>query len=131
MVYCIILIYMDQNNGITLAIVGTRTFNDYKLLKKKVDEINKKTKINLIISGGAKGADKLAEQYAKENKIPTKIFIPNWKKHNRAAGPIRNKLIIESSDKVIAFWDQISKGTLSSINLAKQMNKELVVINYK
>ena len=122
---------MDQNPGITLAIVGTRTFNDYKLLKKKVDEINKKTKINMIVSGGCTGTDKLAEKYAKENKIPTKIFIPNWKKYNKAAGPIRNKLIVESSDKVIAFWDQVSKGTLSSINLAKQMNKELVVINYK
>ena len=76
--YCIVFIYMSS--GIILAIVGTRTFNDYKLLKKKVDEINKKTKINMIVSGGAKGADKLAEKYAKENKIPTKIFIPNWKK---------------------------------------------------
>ena len=122
---------MNKNNGITLAIVGTRTFDNYKLLKEKVNEINKKTKINMIVSGGCKGADELANKYAEEKHIPTKIFIPNWKKFGESAGPIRNKLIIESCDKVIAFHDGISKGTLSSINLAKQMNKELIVINYK
>ena len=121
---------MSENNGITLAIVGTRTFDNYKLLKEKVNKINKKTKINMIVSGGCRGTDKLAEKYAQEKNIPVKTYIPNWKKYGKAAGPIRNDLIIENSDKVIAFWDQVSKGNLSSINLAKQMNKELIVVNY-
>ncbi len=52
-----------------IAVIGTRTFNDYKLLFNILREYD----IKLIISGGAIGADKLAERYAKENNIETKV----------------------------------------------------------
>ena len=113
-----------------LAVVGSRTFNDYKLLKEKIDEINKETPIKKIVSGGAIGADKLGEFYAQENHIKTKIFIPDWKKYGRGAGIIRNEDIVKKSDHVIAFWDGKSKGTLSSINLAKKYDKILTIVNY-
>jgi hypothetical protein len=54
--------------------------------------------------------------------------LPDWAKHGRAAGPIRNKLIISDADYVIAFWDGKSTGTLSSINIAKGLNKPLTII---
>lgn len=53
-----------------LAVVGSRNFKDYELLKKELDNFH----IDLIISGGASGADKLAEVYAYFKKINTKIF---------------------------------------------------------
>ena len=108
-----------------LAIVGSRSFNNYNLLK---DTINKYDNIKLIISGGAIGADKLAEQYAKEYNIETKIYLPDWNKYGKKAGPIRNELIIKDCDIVIAFWDGESRGTLSSINIAKTLNKKLELI---
>ena len=51
-----------------LAIVGSRTFNDYELLKDEVDKLLKKYNITEIVTGGARGADTLAEQYAKDKK---------------------------------------------------------------
>lgn len=113
-----------------LAVVGSRTFNNYDLLKKYLDLIHSKEPITHIISGGAKGADKLSEFWAKENNIETIIFLPDWEKYGRRAGFIRNEYIINECDKAIAFWDQISKGTLSSINLTKKQNKKIIIVNF-
>ena len=84
-----------------VAVVGSRTFDDYQILKQVLDEL----KISKIISGGARGADLLAEKYAKEFKLETKIFLLNWKKFGRGAGVIRNKDIVYYSNFVVAFWD--------------------------
>jgi len=112
-----------------IGVVGTRTFTDYDLLKTELDKIKN---IDLIVSGGAKGADKLAELYAMEHDISIKIFNAEWGKYGRSAGPIRNRKIIESSDYVIAFWDGKSRGTLSSINLAKKIlgSSKVKIIKY-
>jgi len=101
-----------------LAIVGSRYFNDYKLLVAFVDILNKCFTITEIISGGCSGADKLAEKYANDNKIPLKVFKPNWNL-GKKAGYIRNKLIVNHADYVIAFPLKESKGTWITINLAK------------
>lgn len=111
-----------------LAIVGSRTFNNYDLLSETVlDHIDIQA-ISHIISGGAKGADSLAEQFASNWDIPTIIFKPDWNKYGRGAGMIRNKQIISESDIVIAFWDGVSKGTKNSIDTAVKLNKNLIVV---
>ena len=113
-----------------LAVVGSRDFNDYGLLKIKLDQIHKRKPITLIVSGGAKGADKLSERWASENNIETLIFIPDWNKFGKRAGFLRNDDIIKNSDAVIAFWDGVSRGTESSINLAKKYEKSCLVVNF-
>ncbi|MBF0266656.1 MAG: DUF2493 domain-containing protein [Gammaproteobacteria bacterium] len=111
-----------------LAIIGSRSFNNYDLLKSTLnDNFNN---ITCIISGGAKGADSLAEKYAFENNIATIIFKPDWKKYGRGAGIIRNKDIISNSDAAIAFWDGESKGTLNSINLCEKEQTPITVVKY-
>ena len=113
-----------------LAVVGSRNFNDYDLLKSKLDQIHSKKPINLIISGGARGADLLSEKWAKENNIETLIFIPDWNKYGKKAGYLRNEDIIKNCDAVVACWDGESRGTLSSINLAKKYNKSCLIVKF-
>ncbi len=113
-----------------LAVVGSRTFNDYDLLKRKLDVIHEKKVITCIISGGAKGADSLAEKWSKENSIETLIFKPDWDKYGKRAGFLRNEDIIKSSDAVIAFWDGISHGTKHDIDLAKKYNKPCLIVKF-
>lgn len=108
-----------------LAIIGSRNFNDYSLLKEEVSNIQN---VSVIISGGAKGADQLAEQLGKELNIPLEIYHPDWAQFGRAAGPIRNTDIIKNSDMVLAFWDGKSRGTFDGIKKAKKFNKQLKVI---
>lgn len=104
-----------------LGIIGSRTFNNYNLLKESIEKFDN---ISLIISGGAKGADNLAYDCAKEMNIETLIIKPDWKKYNRGAGLIRNKDIVDKSDFIIAFWDGQSKGTLHAIKYAKKKRKK-------
>jgi len=109
-----------------VAVIGSRTFNDYEEIKRTLSAIN----ITLLVSGGAKGADTLGEQYAKENNIPTKIFFPDWNKHGKAAGFIRNTDIINEAELVVAFWDNSSKGTKDSLQKAEKAGKKILVITF-
>lgn len=103
------------------AIIGSRTITD----SSKIFEILDSYSITEIISGGAAGADAVANEYAIAKNLPKVIFFPDWEKYGRAAGPIRNKSIVDASDVVIAFWDGKSKGTLHSINYAKKTGKKV------
>ena len=89
-----------------------------------------KTPDLVLVSGGAVGADSLAERYAKEHNLQIIVFKPDWNKHGKAAGFIRNTNIIEEADEIIAFWDGISNGTRDSISKARKMNKPLVEVKY-
>lgn len=115
-----------------IAIIGSRKFTDYDLLKNQVqDYIEAQNYSNItIVSGGAKGADTLAEQFAEEYQYEMKIFHPNWEQLGRNACSDRNTQIVEFADIVFAFWDGISPGTKDSIKKSEQMNKELIIIRY-
>ena len=114
----------------TLSIVGSRTFTNYDLLEHEVDLFVEGKEIKRIISGGAQGADKLAEEYARRRKLEIAIIKPDWNKFGRAAGIIRNEDIINGSNYVIAFWDGKSKGTQNSIQRAEKQNKILKIISF-
>jgi len=107
------------------AIVGTRTFNDYVKLCNTIGHI---TDITHIISGGATGTDTLAERYSNEHNIPITIIKPDWNRYGKSAGPIRNRKIVEQSDVIIAFWDYKSRGTKSTIDICKELNKTYYII---
>jgi len=71
--------------------------------------------ITEVVSGGARGVDKLGEEFAKKNSIPLKTFHANWTKYGKRAGPIRNKKMAEYADALIAIWDGKSRGTKDMI----------------
>lgn len=110
-------------------IAGGRDFKDYNLLKKQVDYYREhKGNITEIVSGGANGADTLGEHYAAEYNIPVKIFLADWNKHGRAAGPMRNKQMADYADVLIAVWDGQSKGTKNMIDQMNKLNKPVFIV---
>ncbi len=109
-----------------LGIIGSRNFNDSELLKDVLFEFIFDT--TLVVSGGARGADKLGENWAKAHGIDTLIFLPEWDKYGKRAGFIRNEDIILNSDQVVAFWDYLSRGTANGISLCKKHNKPCKII---
>lgn len=111
-----------------VAVIGSRTFKNKEKLFEELERFHLEKSISLIISGGALGADSLAQEWAESNNIKTQIFLPDWKKLGKSAGVIRNKYIIDSCEYCIAFWDGISKGTLHSINLAKARKIPIKII---
>lgn len=115
---------------IRLAIVGSRGFQDYRYLKQCLSTIENNYEIVEIVSGGARGADTLGERYAHEKGIPTNIFPADWDRYGRSAGFRRNITIVENADAVAAFWDGQSRGTASTIDLARKAGKQLYIFNY-
>ena len=113
-----------------IAIIGSRSFTDYELFKAKCDTILSNSKSITIISGGAKGTDRLAERYAAEKNIPIHIYKANWDLHGKSAGMKRNVLMLNDCTHVIAFWDGNSPGTLHMISQARINGKILRVIKF-
>ncbi len=114
-----------------VIVAGGREFNDYILLEEKLDKILSKRLPDVeIVSGTARGADKLGELYAHKNKLPIKRLPADWNRYGKAAGPIRNKQMAQYADACIVFWDGKSRGTLSMINLAMEQRIPVRIIRY-
>jgi hypothetical protein len=109
-----------------LAIVGGRDFQDYTRLTIVCNRLV----FDTVVSGGAKGADSLAEKYAWEYKKKLCVFLPDWDKYGRRAGFVRNEEIVLNADGVLAFWNGTSRGTQNTISLAQKYGKPLKVIQY-
>lgn len=80
-----------------------------------------------IISGGAKGVDGCAREYALAHGIKLTEFLPEYNKYGRAAPLKRNITIIKHADLVLAFWDGRSKGTKFVIDSCKKLGVEVRV----
>ncbi len=76
-----------------------------------------------IVSGGAKGIDTCAAEYARAHGLLLTEFLPQYEKYSRAAPIVRNKQIVEYADAVIAMWDGSSKGTASVIRYCETVGK--------
>jgi len=87
--------------------------------------------IEQVVSGTARGADRVGEQFAERFGIELKRFPADWKRWGKSAGAIRNAEMAEYADALIAFWDGESKGTQHMIKVATKKGLEVSVINYK
>ena len=104
-----------------IAIIGSR--------KISVSDIGRYiSNAEEIVSGGAKGVDSCVAEYARENGLRLTEFLPQYDRYGRAAPIVRNREIVDYSDKIIAFWDGSSKGTLSVIKYAQKMGKPCEII---
>ena len=112
-----------------LIVAGSRDFNDYGLLKTSIQENFQRCEVEEIVSGIARGADTLGEQFAREYGIPIKQFPANWDLYGKSAGYRRNAEMANYADALIAFWNGESKGTMHMINLAKEKNLKVVIIS--
>ena len=98
-----------------IIVCGGRDFSDYEHFRHSMRSVLSQYQDVLLVSGHAKGADTLAERFAKEAGIPIRVFPADWNKYGKAAGPIRNKQMLdfakEDNPVVVAFWDGKSRGT--------------------
>lgn len=105
-----------------VAVIGSRglTINNLEeFLPAETDE---------IISGGAKGIDQCAKEYALSHGIKLTEFLPEYGKYGRTAPLVRNITIIKNSDIVLAFWDGRSHGTKFVIDKCREMGVKVDII---
>ena len=118
-----------------VIVAGGRDFNDYKLLKETLNNFQQEYgNITEVVSGTAKGADKLGEQYANENNISIKRFVPDWEGLGKKAGHVRNRKMgdyaKEHNGMLVAFWDKQSRGTKGMIDYSTKIGLKSVVVYY-
>jgi len=111
-----------------VAVVGSRSFNDYEKMINVLDKIN----ITELVTSGAKGADTLAQQYAESKGIPVKLFLPLHQtdpsvKYHVKWFFVRNVELVNYSDHVVAFWNGLSKGTKHTVDYAKSQGKPVTI----
>ena len=111
-----------------LAIVGSRDFTDYAVVKNAVLSLFDIATLKEIVSGGAAGVDTLAEQLAAELGIKTTIFPADWARYGRGAGPQRNRQIVDAATFVLAFAKPTSRGTANALAYCIKQGKPYHVI---
>lgn len=108
-----------------IAIVGSRQFAQLERVHAYVAALPADT---TVVTGGALGVDQAAEAAARARGLSLLIFLPEWKRYGKRAGLVRNDQIVEASEKVVAFWDGVSRGTKYTIDLARKKGIEVEVI---
>jgi len=96
-----------------VIIAGSRTINSYEEVEKAIEDSG--FVIDEVVSGGARGVDKLGEVWARDHDIPIKVFPADWAEYGKAAGIIRNGQMSRYADALIAVWDGSSRGTTDMI----------------
>lgn len=95
-------------------IAGSRGITDFNVIASAVQDSN--FQITEVVSGTARGVDKLGEKFATINSIPIKQFIPDWNGLGKRAGFVRNAQMADYADALIAIWDGVSRGTKHMID---------------
>ena len=105
-----------------LLIAGSRGIESFDLSQYVTPDVN------IILSGGAKGVDTIAEEYADRNRLSKVILRPRYDLYGKSAPLKRNEVLIKMADKVLVIWDGVSRGSQYTINYAKKLNKDIQVI---
>lgn len=105
-----------------LAIIGSRTCPPIDIAA------HLKYIPDTIVSGGAIGADTYAKEFAIKHNLKLIEFLPDYEKYGRKAPLVRNKLIVENCDCLIAFWDGKSRGTKYTLDYATKLGKPTKIV---
>lgn len=111
-----------------LAIVGSREITDMSILLEGISKVPAMDQVTEIVSGGAKGVDTLARQFAESRGLRCTEFLPDYARYGRAATLVRNSQIVEYADLVLAIPVKGgSRGTHDSMRKAEKVGKRLIV----
>lgn len=134
-----------------LIVAGGRDFKNLEYGFKCIDHMTRNTpKENItIICGKASGGDTCGEKWYKLHKhegVKIEYFIPEWddiskpdaviklnkfgKEYNARAGMDRNHEMGNTGTHLIAFWNNVSKGTKDMIDYMTKLDKPVKVFNY-
>jgi YspA, cpYpsA-related SLOG family len=111
-----------------VLVCGGRDFDNGVWLRTALTQLHTEEPFSFVIEGGAPGADTLAREWAESLSIQVKTFKADWMAHGRAAGPLRNRRMIEEGkpDMVVAFPG--GRGTANMVNQARASGVRTLVL---
>lgn len=110
-----------------VIVTGGRDYADADLVNIVLDRLHHEARITWILEGGATEADRLAREWAYHHGVSVETFEADWRKHGKAAGPIRNRRMLDKGkpDMVVAF-----PGGRGTANMVDQAMKSGVVVEH-
>jgi len=108
-----------------VIIAGSRTITHIRFVEMAM--VASRFRPTLVISGTARGVDRLGEEWAKARAIPVLLMPADWAAHGKAAGPIRNSAMLEKADCIVVVWDGKSRGSQDMIAKANRSGKKVYV----
>ena len=127
---------MSMRPQFRLIVAGSRsvcTEAQYSRLREKLDHLlsaRADTHDICIVSGTARGADKLGERYAQERGYVVHSFPADWTTHGKKAGFLRNVEMAQNADALLAAWDGQSRGTQHMIDIAKRRQLPIRILHF-
>lgn len=102
-----------------IAVIGSRGLDVKNLAAYLPDGISE------IVSGGARGVDAAAAEYARRNGLTLTEFLPDYSRYRRGAPHKRNEQIARYADEAVVLWDGVSRGTLHTMRLFEKLGKKV------
>lgn len=119
-----------------VLVTGSRDYTNRPKVYRVLRNYHARHGISLIIEGGARGADRFAHDWAIENGVPVATFPADWARYGRAAGPVRNKEMLEIGQPDIVFAFPLgelrnTKGTKNMVELAQRARVKVEVCDHR
>lgn len=112
-----------------VIVAGSRTIVDASIVGRAIEESG--FDVTEVVSGRARGVDRLGEEWAHRQGIHVQPFPADWIRYGSKAGPIRNQKMAEYANALVAVWDGKSTGTRNMIELALRTGLPIHVVNVK
>jgi predicted Rossmann-fold nucleotide-binding protein len=111
-----------------VLVCGGRDYDDRDALYAALDSLHAEHGFMVVIAGGARGADTLAAEWAGDRGIPTQVYMAEWERLGRKAGPIRNQRMLDEGrpDLVVAFPG--GTGTAGMMGIARKAGIEVIAL---
>ena len=110
-----------------LMISGSRSIRNLRIIFDELEKLYTEHPNLILISGGAKGVDSIAEEWGRFRKIQIEQHKPDWATYGKGAGIVRNKEMVLAADYILIFWDGESKGTKSVIDFCEKQGKKYLL----
>jgi hypothetical protein len=109
-----------------VLVCGSRSWRDKEAIARRLKSLPADA---MIVTGGALGADQLADDVARDLGLERVIIPANWNRHGRQAGILRNLRMLDTRPElVLAFWNGDSPGTKHTIGEARKRGIRVEVI---
>lgn len=111
-----------------VLVCGGRNFEDREALNEVLKRLHQERRFAMVIAGGARGADTMAEWWAKATGLPCDVYQADWTGLGRKAGPIRNQRMLDEGkpDLVVAFPG--GRGTADMVRRGKEAGVEVIEV---
>jgi predicted polyphosphate/ATP-dependent NAD kinase len=112
---------VEGEEAVKVLACGGRDCTDARRVSTVLSKLHARTPVSTLVTGGASGADALAERWAVAHGVPCARYPADWGAHGRAAGPIRNAAMLRAERPALVVAFPGGKGTADLVARARAM----------